>query len=1207
MDIRFVPFIGKKRYEILKKYGIETIDDFLELPAEKIAEFPGFSINIAIKLRKYASEVSKINEVKRYREPISELTFLEFTCPSCGAVVSDAEPVCHKCGRKFLELPEDFQDKIAENHIKLLKNIRDGKLWKERAELLRKAGLDEMAAVCETAKEFYELFGVDPFIKKEEEKRRKVSEGLVNGNGVMLRNKSVASLGISRSKFIYVGVAILIVIPVILLGISIATKGIEIDGYFQDWKNIKGIQVWCSGDIFKTVKFVENRGLYLYINMESTALISPEKYNYVILGIFIDSDCTNSTGYKILNIGADIFVQIFAYNGKISRKYIYTYAGNGVTWEWKMRSSLKVETNGYEMEMYIPGVNKDFLAVAALRNTLNEYHTSIFGTHPAVTAAIYDSGSDFVLYDGDPICKVYLYPSNVDFSYPINFYNVGNASSARISCGYSDKVETFTEKTSLNLSHNTVCEFNYVSSGEKYGTIKIGLKSNLPLFVIDFSRGKYLYNIPQTPAVDGIFGEWIYQYERNDTYLSADIEGVSVKNAANTTYLSVCGKFFRGIFMPVGLLKDSDHDGVPDDVDGKNGRYKYDFNNDGIPDSKSRTEDGLPDVDGDGIADYPYGTDLWLNTTIPSTSDFPAEYRGKRVSLYIGERKENLTGEAHMEILLRKDSSVKKINIIFFNYGIADISTNVFEYSSDARFFEASVKGYYTKVTITVHLLGYFDYAGLEKYIDSWKAAGVGWIEGIVSSSSDTSSPVAAVSMPDGKVYACYRKSTGIIYAGKIIYGYEIKEGIPSGGNYTWNTVAEMDLSSSYISIENISMAANLSSGRLYILYSALDLNSVSGKYSIRYDSWDTQNWNVVSGIVYSDPQNDSRWPSVCFDYTHGASGKIYGVFVRVVDYSSDRDIMFIRGTDKGNNILWDVYPIRGIPGQGNDPWVYTHPDIAIGYSASSSITYIHVAYISSQTATLGNEKGYIYVISSSDLGNTWYTSNQSASATSSSMHPSITATHYSDVVVVAYQYYSTTISSWKIEYGYSTNHGHNFTSGIPLTGGSTYSARSPDLTCDYSDTTNIPTTDGYIHAAFYYYNKDDGTWHIGYKRALTSDIPGNYDGAFASWDDISVSTTYLNSSHYGIVRIAVVSTLYGYKPVLIYEANPDYTTYKIYFATKDIPVREVPYTIHYVVLVVLLCIPIFLKFGRKKLIYSQKSSPIDARSSAGKNSASDI
>ncbi|MBU4032971.1 MAG: integrin alpha, partial [Candidatus Thermoplasmatota archaeon] len=95
---------------------------------------------------------------------------------------------------------------------------------------------------------------------------------------------------------------------------------------------------------------------------------------------------------------------------------------------------------------------------------------------------------------------------------------------------------------------------------------------------------------------------------------------------------------------------DSDRDSVPDDVD----TAPLDFNNDGTPDAQSRVNN-MADVDADGTADYPYGSDWWLNTTIPS--NFPAPYAGRPVSIFVGPIvKPEVLGEDVARIYLDTDA-----------------------------------------------------------------------------------------------------------------------------------------------------------------------------------------------------------------------------------------------------------------------------------------------------------------------------------------------------------------------------------------------------------------------------------------------------------------------------------------------------------------------------------------------------------------------
>jgi uncharacterized repeat protein (TIGR01451 family) len=174
-------------------------------------------------------------------------------------------------------------------------------------------------------------------------------------------------------------------------------------------------------------------------------------------------------------------------------------------------------------------------------------------------------------------------------------------------------------------------------------------------------QNKYsrLHNIglPDGMMIDGAFGDWalipgnpdpaddVLSSSRNASFMNGNIDLAETRFMLNGPdslffYLSVQGTIMGGADLPTIRYRpgpvtptnftDSDRDSVPDNLDG----YYQDFNNDGIPDSQAITVGNLPDVDGDGTADYPDGPDWWLNTTIPL--GFQSPYGGKTVSIYIG-------------------------------------------------------------------------------------------------------------------------------------------------------------------------------------------------------------------------------------------------------------------------------------------------------------------------------------------------------------------------------------------------------------------------------------------------------------------------------------------------------------------------------------------------------------------------------------------
>jgi hypothetical protein len=139
-------------------------------------------------------------------------------------------------------------------------------------------------------------------------------------------------------------------------------------------------------------------------------------------------------------------------------------------------------------------------------------------------------------------------------------------------------------------------------------------------------------------TIDGGFAEWSPENLTTDeprTGGNAAIDLAAVEARlinGNTTliaYAETAGPLFRGTDVPERRQKmpepDRDLDTVPDSVD----PLPDDFDNDAVPDD---SEAG--DVDGDGIPDWPGGTDAYLETVIPDW--FPGSFANRVVRAYIG-------------------------------------------------------------------------------------------------------------------------------------------------------------------------------------------------------------------------------------------------------------------------------------------------------------------------------------------------------------------------------------------------------------------------------------------------------------------------------------------------------------------------------------------------------------------------------------------
>ncbi len=507
--------------------------------------------------------------------------------------------------------------------------------------------------------------------------------GLVNGSGSFKGGRKKKAPPIVR---FFVTIAIIgIIIYAPFIGTVIFEKGavFAVDGNFNEWNSVLPYYSVRSApqDINITmVKFHKaNDGLYFFIESK-TDLFENASGIY----IFIDSDMNSKTGYAIEGIGADFMVEIYGWNKTVKGKELYFYNSTNQNdySQFIPIDSVAVFMSKNKMEGFIPHQFGEFRSVVISTNYAGEQDEIKIPQYGKMTAYIVENDYQEVIPFNTtaPVLKMEIYShdayiKNITFlfngtSLPIQFKKISiyidngdgifnKSTDKEISDKYIVKDARYVTFSKINLKlHGRALIFLTINCSEKELTGRTvvanisKIETNQTYVIYNFiDGGSYIHTIPQEVNVDGSFLDWRYLAKKDrpgDVVGSAgnpetgDFNLDILKYASSFNghsleyYMKVSGELFGGTNCPVKhfpTLPDSDRDTVPDKFD----PYPHDFNNDGIPDNESYVVvDGkkLPDVDGDGIPDYPYGPDMWLNTTIPSW--FPKPYAGRHVSVYIG-------------------------------------------------------------------------------------------------------------------------------------------------------------------------------------------------------------------------------------------------------------------------------------------------------------------------------------------------------------------------------------------------------------------------------------------------------------------------------------------------------------------------------------------------------------------------------------------
>ncbi len=513
--------------------------------------------------------------------------------------------------------------------------------------------------------------------------------GIINGSGLVNGTRKGVYGGKGKTprylRFFTALIIILILIYTPLLGTILFEKKypFRVDGNFGEWQSVMpyyALKSYVPGymDITLLKFHISHNGVYFFIETREAMFTNASG-----IYIFIDGDMNSYTGYLVSGIGADYMVEIYGWNQTVRGASFYIF-----------NSSNQKSFSGFESMFSIPTALRGNKLEGFIAHKITTFRTYVIttdysGRHDMTYIPVEGRERAIVLEDNDAhliklgekisLLKINIYTygkdmkiKNITFDYygtstPFDMKDMylylddGNgifdSSDSLIGADWTikEKRYVFFGNFDIQIHKNTtiflVVRCNDTNALEKTAMMKIAsIGSDLPYYVVNrIDEAIYIGRIPNNVYIDGSFDDW--KIVKSDpvgdvitpggtyksSYENVDIINYSSFNGVSTYfYVEVNGKMMGGDDSPIlrrFVLPDSDRDTVPDRFD----PLPHDFNNDHIPDNESYViinGTKLPDVDKDGIADYPYGNDMWLNTTIPSW--FPKPYAGKKVHIYIG-------------------------------------------------------------------------------------------------------------------------------------------------------------------------------------------------------------------------------------------------------------------------------------------------------------------------------------------------------------------------------------------------------------------------------------------------------------------------------------------------------------------------------------------------------------------------------------------
>ncbi|MFQ6106556.1 MAG: hypothetical protein ACE5QF_03065, partial [Thermoplasmata archaeon] len=486
----------------------------------------------------------------------------------------------------------------------------------------------------------------------------------------------------------------LLAVPLLMPTTAPSASGkIRIDASFSDWDNVIRTGVKSDQAVDSNIDMIQvsvednNDYLSFFIQVRGSILQGDVQGRIAdVFDIFLDVDRRSDTGYEVSGIGADFLVQIAGIGGQVevARLSRFDTLRNPRDWNsWITASSIPAASSGDSLEAqvywetlapeagqldvyfhskswmgdedfsdYVVSNSKGILSI--IQRSLIAADVLTGSNQPLLQLDIQALEKDITLRQINVEMRGTVEPSDISYLRLVD--EAGTPLEQRIFLGgtVSFAHEKLIEEGS-SARFVVLADIGASTSGHTIGA-RISSRNDVlcdngtvSLLTIASERDLgYVGALPPSPTIDGAFAEWTSTTldplgeQSTSGNANIDLSGFSftVWGSDAYFYFEVDGTMLEGrsimtrspfIVGEQPNIADSDMDGVPDDVDGPSGSgiYRFDFNNDGTPDLQESN-----DVDGDGMLDYPFGPDMWLNTTIPVS--YPVEYANQSVTRYVG-------------------------------------------------------------------------------------------------------------------------------------------------------------------------------------------------------------------------------------------------------------------------------------------------------------------------------------------------------------------------------------------------------------------------------------------------------------------------------------------------------------------------------------------------------------------------------------------
>ena len=408
--------------------------------------------------------------------------------------------------------------------------------------------------------------------------------GLVNGtgmtNGTRVEGRLTRGRGgqlqvIRRWQFMAVLVALAIIIPTfIYLSYTNEKSPVAVDGKFSEWAHVEKYGMYVAGGsaqntVDQWAVETQNAKLFLYVKTQGDLMTSSAVNS---LYLFVDSDNSSGTGYRVSGIGANYLLELDGWNGSVQSSSISEYgsASDPYNWNsWTRLGSLGSAVSGNQLEAVAdlpvaPSANAKFLLF-----TQDNIGSSV--SYP-----VQEAGGLLVVSQesGAGIESPGVVAQSASVSLlKLNFTCMGKGgtiNSVTPTVYGATLVSTF-DRMSLAVGQertiDVLVDTSSLAPGASVAALvtRSGIASTFgDLRIVGEPAKAYVASPPATIQIDGAFADWAGRTTADTNTVpvgneNIDIDAVGAVNstASSCFYVSVVGEMCSGSYVPALFAKPS--------------------------------------------------------------------------------------------------------------------------------------------------------------------------------------------------------------------------------------------------------------------------------------------------------------------------------------------------------------------------------------------------------------------------------------------------------------------------------------------------------------------------------------------------------------------------------------------------------------------------------------------------------------------------